>query len=164
MQPSPLATGSPLSYNLLGDGGKKGRGEKQLKNIPEQRSYFGILIYKKRKKNRNESQDPVASSGADEILASGCRTAALPPFLCSDASTLKLRGLRRLRHNLSSFDFRGFNSIANPRRRKGCECQHGRRAVTAGNRARAVIRCCVFWGPFPSSRGSLGCPAFAAWA
>lgn len=81
MQPSPLATGSPLSYKLLGDAGKKGRREKQLKNIPEQHSYFGILIYKKRKKNRNESQDPMASSGADEILVSGlqdCSTPSLP--------------------------------------------------------------------------------------
>lgn len=97
MQPSPLATGSPLSYKLLGDAGKKGRGENGLK-ISQSSSYFGILIYKKRKKNRNESQDPTAGAGADEIPVSGCRTAALPPFLCSHASKLKLCGLCYLHH------------------------------------------------------------------
>lgn len=69
MQPSPLATGSPLGSQPLGDAGKKGRGKKKkkekLKNIPVQRGYFGIFIYYLKKKGRNESRGPTASSGVD---------------------------------------------------------------------------------------------------
>ena len=60
-------------------------------------------------------------------------------------------------------DFRGFNSTTIPCRGKGCECRCGRQAVTAGNRAWAAIRCHVFSGTFPLSRGSLRSPAFAVW-
>jgi len=34
--------------------GRKEEGEKQLKNIPEQHSYFGILIYKKKRGRKTE--------------------------------------------------------------------------------------------------------------
>lgn len=58
MQPSPLATGSPLGSQPLGDAGKKGRGKKKkkekLKNIPAQRGYFGIFIYYLKKKKKAE--------------------------------------------------------------------------------------------------------------